>query len=112
MRAGLGRVRSLSRVLRLPSSMESAVVSLYERAYRHPHYLSGKMMKKEMLGGACMLSVCRQSNWPVSVGTISMLLDTTPACIGVLYHDLIKTLNIQNTTSKSLIEMLESHCHE
>ncbi|XP_060765481.1 transcription factor IIIB 50 kDa subunit isoform X2 [Neoarius graeffei] len=109
---GLGRVRSLCRILRLPKEMESAVVSLYERAYQHPHFLNGRLVKKEMLGGSCVLSVCRQSNWPVAMGTISMLLDADPASIGALYHDLNKALNIEGTAACSFTELLESHCHE
>ncbi|MCI4388448.1 hypothetical protein PGIGA_G00086030 [Pangasianodon gigas] len=109
---GLGRVRSLCRILRLSKHMESEVASLYERAYNHPHFLNGHLMKKEMLGGSCLLSVCRQNNWPVAIGTISMLLDADPASIGAVYHDLNKALNILNTTTSSFTELLESHCHE
>ncbi|MCJ8742692.1 hypothetical protein PDJAM_G00085100 [Pangasius djambal] len=109
---GLGRVRSLCRILRLSKHMESEVASLYERAYNHPHFLNGHLMKKEMLGGSCLLSVCRQNNWPVAMGTISMLLDADPASIGAVYHDLNKALNLQNTSTSSFAELLESHCHE
>ncbi|XP_017345409.1 transcription factor IIIB 50 kDa subunit [Ictalurus punctatus] len=109
---GLGSVRSLCRILRLSKHMESEVTSLYERAYNHPHFLNRHLMKKEMLGGSCVLSVCRQNNWPVAMGTISMLLDADPTSVGAVYHDLIKTLNIQNTTTSSFTELLESHCHE
>lgn len=109
---GLGRVRSLSRILRLSKDMEFAVVRMYERAYRHPEFVRTKMMKKEMLGGACVLTVCRQNNWPVAMGTISMLLETSPSSVGATYHDLLKALNIQITNRTSFSEMLESYCHE
>ncbi|XP_060752331.1 transcription factor IIIB 50 kDa subunit [Tachysurus vachellii] len=109
---GLVRVRSLCRILRLSKQMESDVTSLYELAYKHPQFLSGHLMKKEMLGGSCVLSVCRQNNWPVAMGTISMLLDAEPASVGTVYHELNKALNIQNTTACSFTELLESHCHE
>ncbi|KAF5892016.1 transcription factor IIIB 50 kDa subunit [Clarias magur] len=109
---GLGRVRSLCRILRLSRDMESEVTSLYERAYQHPVFLKGHLMKKEMLGGSCVLSVCRQNNWPVAIGTISMLLDADPASMGTVYNELNKALNIQNKTPCSFTELLESHCHE
>lgn len=92
--------------------MESEVTSLYERAYQHPLFLKGHLMKKEMLGGSCVLSVCRQNNWPVAIGTISMLLDADPASMGTVYNELNKALNIQNKTPCSFTELLESHCHE
>ncbi|KAI5614312.1 transcription factor IIIB 50 kDa subunit [Silurus asotus] len=109
---GLVRVRALCRILRLSKRMESDVANLFERAYQHPHFLNGHLMKKEMLGGSCVLSVCRQNNWPVALGTIGMLLDADPPSIGAIYNDLNQALNIQNTTSSSFTELLEVHCHE
>ncbi|XP_072515487.1 transcription factor IIIB 50 kDa subunit isoform X2 [Salminus brasiliensis] len=107
---GLSRVRALCRILRLPSNMESGAVSLFERAYNHPTFIHVHLMKKEVLGGCCVLSTCRQNNWPIAMGTISSLLEAESTLIGVVYQELAKALSIEPTTT-SLTDMLESYCY-
>ncbi|XP_051539551.1 transcription factor IIIB 50 kDa subunit [Myxocyprinus asiaticus] len=109
--AGFSRVRALCRILRLTSDMESEVVCLFERAYNHPNFLHVTLTKKEVLGGCCILSVCRQSNWPVSMGTIGYLLGADTPLMGAVYQELTKSLNIENTT-KGITDLLESFCYE
>uniref|UniRef100_A0A3B1JAC9 Transcription factor IIIB 50 kDa subunit n=1 Tax=Astyanax mexicanus TaxID=7994 RepID=A0A3B1JAC9_ASTMX len=108
---GLIRVRALCRILRVPGDMESGAVSLFERAYGNPAFLQVRLQKKEVLGGACILLICRQNNRPVTMGTISNLLEVELAFVGVVYQDLIKALNIEPSTATSLINMLESYCY-
>ncbi|XP_066507118.1 transcription factor IIIB 50 kDa subunit [Hoplias malabaricus] len=106
---GLGRVRALSRILRLSADLESAAVCLFERAYVHPSFLHVRLVKKEVLAGCCVLSTCRQSGWPITMATVCSLLEADPALMGVVYQDLIKALGIESTTT-SLIDLLESYC--
>ncbi|XP_026874036.2 transcription factor IIIB 50 kDa subunit isoform X1 [Electrophorus electricus] len=108
---GLVRVRALCRILRLRSDMESGAVSLYERAYSHPSFIQVSLQKKEVLGGCCVLSTCRQHNWPVAMCTINSLLEAEPMLMGVVYQDLVKALDLQPPPTASLTDMLESYCY-
>ncbi|KAL7848083.1 hypothetical protein AOLI_G00228010 [Acnodon oligacanthus] len=107
---GLCRVRALCRILRLSSGMEMGAVSLFERAYNHPTFIHVRLMKKEVLGGCCVLTTCRQNNCPIAMGTISSLLEADSALIGMVYQDLIKALSIEPTTT-NISDMLESYCY-
>ncbi|XP_042621312.1 transcription factor IIIB 50 kDa subunit [Cyprinus carpio] len=109
--AGFSRVRALCRILRLSSDMESAVVSLFERAYNHPNFIFVTLTKKEILGGCCVLSVCRQCNWPVAMGTIGYLLGVDNATLGTVYREFTKALNIEISTI-GIMDMLESFCYD
>ncbi|XP_056593461.1 transcription factor IIIB 50 kDa subunit [Triplophysa dalaica] len=109
--AGFSRVRALCRILRLSSSMESEVVNLFERAYNHPNFLHATLMTKEILGGCCILFVCRQCNWPVAMGTVSYLLGMDSPSMGPVYQELTKSLNIK-TSTQSITDLLESFCYE
>ncbi|XP_016415819.1 transcription factor IIIB 50 kDa subunit isoform X2 [Sinocyclocheilus rhinocerous] len=109
--AGFSRVRALCRILRLSSDMESAVVSLFERAYNHPNFIFVTLTKKEILGGCCVLSVCRQCNWPVAMGTIGYLLGVDNAALGTVYREFTKALNIEISTI-GIMDMLESFCYD
>lgn len=109
--AGFSRVRALCRILRLSRDMESEAVSLFERAYNHSNFLHVTLEKKEILGGCCILFVCRQSNWPVAMGTISNLLGATTNLLGAVYQEFTKSLNIEAPT-KGIIDLVESFCYE
>ncbi|KAI7793490.1 transcription factor IIIB 50 kDa subunit [Triplophysa rosa] len=109
--AGFSRVRALCRILRLSSNMEAEAVSFFERAYNHPNFLRAALMKKEILGGCCILFVCRQGNWPIAMGTISYLLGTDSPSMGPVYQELTKSLNIK-TTTQGITDLLESFCYE
>ncbi|XP_048036975.1 transcription factor IIIB 50 kDa subunit [Megalobrama amblycephala] len=109
--AGFIRVRALCRILRLSNAMESEVVSLFESAYNLPNFLHVTLTKKEILGGCCLLCVCRQRNWPVSMGTVGYLLGADNSAVGSVYQELIKSLNIQATTA-GITDLMESFCYE
>lgn len=108
---GFVRVRALCRILRLSNAMESEVVSLFESAYNLPNFLHVTLTKKEILGGCCLLCVCRQRNWPVSMGTVGYLLGADNSAMGTVYQELTKSLNIQATTS-GITDLMESFCYE
>lgn len=91
--------------------MESEVVNLFERAYNHPNFLHATLMTKEILGGCCILFVCRQCNWPVAMGTVSYLLGIDSPSMGPVYQELTKSLNIK-TSTQSITDLLESFCYE
>ncbi|KAI2659594.1 Transcription factor IIIB 50 kDa subunit [Labeo rohita] len=109
--AGYSRVRALCRILRLSTDMESAVVSLFGRAYNHPNFIYVTLTKKEILGGCCVLSVCRQCNWPVAMGTVGYLLGVENATLGAVYREFTKALNIEISTV-GIMDMLESFCYD
>ncbi|XP_030625985.1 transcription factor IIIB 50 kDa subunit [Chanos chanos] len=107
---GLRRVRALCRILRLRSDLESGAVNLFEQAYNHRDFLFVTLQKKEVLGGCCVLVVCRQNNRPVAFGTISALLEADPAFIGSVYQELTKSLNIE-ASSTGILDLLEGYCY-
>ncbi|XP_076875987.1 transcription factor IIIB 50 kDa subunit [Brachyhypopomus gauderio] len=108
---GLVRVRALCRILRLRSDMESGAVSLFERAYTHPNFIQVSLKKKELLGGCCVLFICRQNNWPLAMCTVTSLLEADPALMGTVYQDLVKALSLEGTPTPSITELLESYCY-
>uniref|UniRef100_A0A8C8DPY0 Transcription factor IIIB 50 kDa subunit n=1 Tax=Oryzias sinensis TaxID=183150 RepID=A0A8C8DPY0_9TELE len=61
-------------------------------------FLHVTLQRKEILGGCCVLASCRQQRWPITVGTISCLLNGDPAAVGEVYQEMIKVLNIQAPT--------------
>ncbi|XP_016431867.1 transcription factor IIIB 50 kDa subunit-like [Sinocyclocheilus rhinocerous] len=69
------------------------------------------LTKKEILGGCCVLSVCRQCNWPVAMGTIGYLLGVENTTLGAVYRELTKALNIKISTI-GIMDMLESFCYD
>ncbi|XP_056099825.1 transcription factor IIIB 50 kDa subunit [Rhinichthys klamathensis goyatoka] len=109
--AGFIRVRAMCRILRLSNDMESEVVSLFERAYNLPNFLHVTLTKKEVLGGCCILCVCRQRNWHVAMGTVAYLLGADNSVIGTVYQELLKSLNIKATTT-GITELMESFCYD
>ncbi|TRY55854.1 hypothetical protein DNTS_035051 [Danionella cerebrum] len=108
---GFSRVRELCAILRLSGSMESQAVSLYERAYNHPNFLHVTINKKRTLGGSCILYVCRQNNWPISMETIGNLLSGDSCTVGEVYQEMIKSLNIE-TNTVAVTDLLESFCSD
>ncbi|XP_043107047.1 transcription factor IIIB 50 kDa subunit isoform X2 [Puntigrus tetrazona] len=109
--AGYSRVRALCRILRISSDMESEVVSLFGRAYNHPNFINVTLTKKEILGGCCVLAICRQWNWPIAMGTICYLLGVENTTLGAVYQEFTKALNIE-IGAVSIMDMLESFCYD
>lgn len=109
---GFIRVRALCRILRLSNTMESEIVSLFECAYNLPNFLHVTLTKKEILGGCCILCVCRQRSWPIAMGTVAYLLGADNSAMGVVYQELIKSLNIKVTTTTGITDMMESFCYD
>lgn len=86
-------------------------MSLFGQAYNHPNFLYVTLTKKEILGGCCVLSVGRQCNWPVAMGTMSYLLGVENTTLGAVYREFTKALNIEISTT-GIMDMLESFCYE
>lgn len=67
--------------------------------------------KKEVLGGCCILLSCRLLNWPLSMGTVSSLLEADPAQLGTVYLEMVKVLNIEAPVT-NVTAVMEGHCAE
>ncbi|MBN3316463.1 BRF2 factor, partial [Atractosteus spatula] len=107
---GLQRVRTLCRVLSLPPRVEDFAQALFKQAYTHPAFLHVSLEKKELLAGCCVLVSCRQQDWPVTMGTISSLLQADPTLMGKIYMEMMSVLNLQ-TPSVSLTDLVQGHCN-
>ncbi|XP_069039160.1 transcription factor IIIB 50 kDa subunit [Lepisosteus oculatus] len=107
---GLQRVRTLCRVLSLPPRVEDFAQALFKQAYTHPAFLHVSLEKKELLAGCCVLVSCRQQDWPVTMGTISSLLQADPTLMGKVYMEMMNVLNLQ-TPSVSLTDLVQGHCN-
>uniref|UniRef100_A0A3P9L3D5 Transcription factor IIIB 50 kDa subunit n=1 Tax=Oryzias latipes TaxID=8090 RepID=A0A3P9L3D5_ORYLA len=108
---GLERVKEMSRILRVRREIEELALTYYKQAYEHETFLHVTLQRKEILGGCCVLASCRQQRWPITVGTISCLLNGDPAAVGEVYQEMIKVLNIQAPTF-SVTDVMEAHCQE
>ncbi|KAL0965614.1 hypothetical protein UPYG_G00283560 [Umbra pygmaea] len=106
---GIHRVRALGRILRLTFLMEETAESYFRKAYEHPNFINVSLQKKEVLAGCCILATCRQHNWPITMGTLTCLLEANPNLIGVLYREMVTTLKIE-APATSVIDLLEMHC--
>lgn len=108
---GLERVRAICRTLRLHSDIEVLSESHFNRAYLHESFLHVSLQRKEVLGGCSVLVSCRLLNWPITVGTISYLLDADPAMVGTVYHEMVKILNIE-APIVNITDLMEAHSQE
>ncbi|XP_071769672.2 transcription factor IIIB 50 kDa subunit [Centroberyx gerrardi] len=108
---GLQRVKALCRILRLNSEIEELAQMYYKQAYQHRDFIRVSLHKKEALGGCCVLVSCQLRNWPITMGSISCLLDADPMVVGVVYQEMVKTLSIQAPTA-SITDVLEAHGQE
>ncbi|XP_029024828.1 transcription factor IIIB 50 kDa subunit [Betta splendens] len=108
---GLQRVRALCRILRVKSEIEDLSQTYYSQAYQHVSFINVTLHKKEVLAGCCVLVSCRLLNWPITMGTISCLLDADPDLVGVIYKEMVKILNIE-APIVNLTDVIATHIQE
>lgn len=108
---GLQRVKAICRILRVHQEIEDLSQTYYNQAYRHESFIKVSLQKKEVLAGCCVLVSCRLLNWPITMGTISYLLDADPMVVGVVYQEMVKILNIEAPTV-NVTDIMEAHSQE
>uniref|UniRef100_A0A3B5L0H8 Transcription factor IIIB 50 kDa subunit n=1 Tax=Xiphophorus couchianus TaxID=32473 RepID=A0A3B5L0H8_9TELE len=91
----LERVKEMCRILRLNSEIEDLALTYFRQAYQQESFINVTLQRKEVLVGCCVYVSCRQRNWPITLGTISSLLDADQTLVGGVYQEMIKILNIQ-----------------
>ncbi|XP_068609405.1 transcription factor IIIB 50 kDa subunit [Brachionichthys hirsutus] len=108
---GVQRVTALCQILRVSRDIQELSKTYFKQAYRHESFLKVSLQKKEVLGGCCVLVSSRLRNWPVTMGTISSLLDAGPLVVGVVYQEMLKVLNIEAPVV-GVSDVMEAHCQE
>ncbi|XP_068429742.1 transcription factor IIIB 50 kDa subunit isoform X2 [Clinocottus analis] len=108
---GIQRVKAICRILRVNSEIEKLTLVYYNQAYRHESFIKTSLRKKANLAGCCLLVSCRLLNWPISMTTISCLLDVDPMEMGTLYLEMLKILNIE-APIVNINDVMEAHSHE
>ncbi|XP_070844785.1 transcription factor IIIB 50 kDa subunit [Chaetodon trifascialis] len=108
---GLQRVKAICRILRVHQEIEDLSQTYYDQAYRHESFIKVSLQKKEVLAGCCVLVSCRLLNWPITMGTISCLLDADPMVVGVVYQEMVKILNIE-APIVNVTDVMEAHSQE
>uniref|UniRef100_UPI0037E8E70E transcription factor IIIB 50 kDa subunit n=1 Tax=Semicossyphus pulcher TaxID=241346 RepID=UPI0037E8E70E len=111
LKKGLQRVTAMCRILRVNSEIEDLSQTYFTKAYQHESFIKVSLQKKEVLGGCCVLVSCRLLNWPITMGTISCLLDADPMVVGVVYQEMVKILNIEAPTI-NITDVMEAHTQE
>ncbi|KAF3702075.1 Transcription factor IIIB 50 kDa subunit B-related factor 2 [Channa argus] len=111
LKKGLQRLKALCRILRVHKEIEDYSQTYYNKAYQHESFIHVSLQKKEILTGCCVLVSCRQLNWPITMGTISCLLDADPMVVGTVYQEMVKILNIE-APLVSITDVMEAHCQE
>ncbi|XP_056146261.1 transcription factor IIIB 50 kDa subunit [Lampris incognitus] len=108
---GLQRVCAICRTLRLNRTIEARAQTYYKQAYEHPNFIKVRLQKKETLTGCCVLVSCRLHQWPVTIGTISCLLEADPVIMAAVYKKMVKTLNIEPPIF-GITDVIDTHCQE
>ncbi|XP_068190774.1 transcription factor IIIB 50 kDa subunit [Antennarius striatus] len=108
---GVQRVSAICQTLRVNREIQELSKTYFKQAYRHESFLKVSLQKKEVLGGCCVLVSCRLLNWPIAMGTISSLLNADPTLVGVVYHEMVKILNIE-APIVNITDVMEAHCQE
>lgn len=108
---GLERVRAMCRVLRVNSEIEQSSQNYFSQAYNHKNFINVTLTKKDALAGCCVLISCRMYNWPIAMATIAYITDTDPDCLGRVYQDALKTLDV-SVPALSVNDVMEAHCQE
>ncbi|XP_029299907.1 transcription factor IIIB 50 kDa subunit isoform X2 [Cottoperca gobio] len=108
---GLQRVKAICRILRVNGEIENLSQTYYSQAYQHVGFIRVSLQKKEVLAGCCVLVSCRLLNWPITMGTISCLLDADPMVVGVIYQEMVKILNIEAPIF-NIADVMEAHSQE
>ncbi|XP_026153978.1 transcription factor IIIB 50 kDa subunit [Mastacembelus armatus] len=111
LKKGLQRVKAICRILRVRNEIENLSETYYNQAYQHVSFIKVSLQKKEILTGCCVLVSCRQLNWPITMGTISYLLDVDPMLLGSIYKEMVKILNIE-APIVNITDVIETHAQE
>lgn len=109
--AGLQRVKAICRILRVHKEIEDLSQAYYKQAYQHQSFIKVSLQKKEVLAGCCVLVSCRLLNWPITMGTMSCLLDADPMAVGVVYQEMVKVLSIE-APIVNVTDVMEAHSQE
>ncbi|XP_053125477.1 transcription factor IIIB 50 kDa subunit isoform X2 [Hemicordylus capensis] len=105
---GIRRVRDLCKVLRLPSLFEDTAISYYQQAIKCPCFSLVSLAKKEILVGCCVFATCRQHNWPLTMGTVCLLLYADKGLFARTYLRFLKELAL-DVPALSLIDLVKTH---
>lgn len=105
---GIKRIRDLCKVLRLPSLFEEVAVSYYQRAIEHASFHFVSLERKEMLVGCCVFVTCRQHNWPLTMGTLCLLLYAEKELFATTYLRLLKDL-VLDVPALGLTDLVKTH---
>lgn len=105
---GIRRVRDLCKVLLLPALFEDTAVSYYQQAISRPCFSLARLERKEILVGCCVFVTCRQHNWPLTMGTLSVLLYANKDLFATTYLRFLKELGL-DVPSMSLINLVKTH---
>ncbi|XP_060107867.1 transcription factor IIIB 50 kDa subunit [Heteronotia binoei] len=105
---GIGRVRDLCKVLQLPSLFEDTAVTYYQQAIRHPCFHLVSLNKKEILVGCSVFVTCRQHNWPLTMGSICLLLYAEKELFAKTYLSFLKELAL-DVPALSLVDLVKTH---
>ncbi|XP_036974238.1 transcription factor IIIB 50 kDa subunit [Acanthopagrus latus] len=108
---GLQRVKAICRILRVHKEIEDLSQAYYKQAYQHQSFIKVSLQKKEVLAGCCVLVSCRLLNWPITMGTMSCLLDADPMAVGVVYQEMVKVLSIE-APIVNVTDVMEAHSQE
>lgn len=108
---GLQHLKAICRILRVHSEIEDLSQTYYNQAYQHGSFIKVSLQKKEVLAGCCVLVSCRLLNWPITMGTISCLLDADPMVVGAIYQEMVKILNIE-APIVNVTDVMEAHSQE
>ncbi|XP_034047449.1 transcription factor IIIB 50 kDa subunit-like [Thalassophryne amazonica] len=108
---GLQRVRAICRILRVHSEIEELSQTYYQQSYQHQHFIKVALQKKEVLTGCCVLLSCRLRNWPITMGTISYLVEADPMVVGGIYQEMVEILKVE-TPIVNITDEMEGYCQE
>ncbi|XP_066495905.1 transcription factor IIIB 50 kDa subunit [Tiliqua scincoides] len=108
LQRGIRRVRDLCKVLWLPALFEDTAVSYYQQAINRPCFCLASLERKEILVGCCVFATCRQHNWPLTMGTVSVLLYANKELFARTYLRFLKELEL-DVPALSLIDLVKTH---
>lgn len=108
---GVQRLKAVCQILRVNKEIEELAQTYFNKAYQHESFIKVSLQKKEVLGGCCILVSCRLLNWPITMGTISSLLEADVALVGGVYQEMVKVLNIEAPVT-NVTDVMEAHCQE
>ncbi|XP_034566260.1 transcription factor IIIB 50 kDa subunit [Notolabrus celidotus] len=108
---GLQRVKAMCRIICVHREIEELSLTYFNQAYQHDSFIRVSLQKKEVLAGCCLLVSCRLRNWPITMGTISRLLDADSTLMGAVYQEMVKVLKIEAPII-NVTDVMEAHSQE